>query len=153
MPFFGLIKESDNNLTIIQNHIILIFKLYVYHSRERGFLNLDNLLNEFTRVKIVEKKTASVSIEKTIQFNKGWQVANFLSNLILSTQLSWFLFFIYLFVYLFVCLFIYLFIYVFIYLSIYLFIYSFIFLNFAIHECLRDGGNKGLMRIIVVISF
>ena len=132
---------------------MFIFKLHVYHSRERGFLNLDNLLNEFSRVKIVEKKTASVSNEKTIQFNKGWQVANFSSDLILSTQLSWFLFFIYLFIYLFICLFVCLFIYLFIYSFIYLFIYLYIFLKFAIPECLRDGRNKGLVRIIVVISF
>ena len=39
---FGFINESDNNLNILQNHI-LIFKLYVYQSRERGVLNLNSL--------------------------------------------------------------------------------------------------------------
>ena len=38
---FGFINESDNNLNILQNHILLIFKLYVYQSRERGVLNLN----------------------------------------------------------------------------------------------------------------
>ena len=37
---FGFIIESDNNLNILQNHILLIFKLYIYQSRERGVLNL-----------------------------------------------------------------------------------------------------------------
>ena len=36
---FGFIKESDDNLNILQNHILLIFKLYGYQSRERGVLN------------------------------------------------------------------------------------------------------------------
>ena len=35
---FGFINESDNNLNILQNHILLIFKLYVYQSRERVVL-------------------------------------------------------------------------------------------------------------------
>ena len=30
---FGFIIESDNNLNILQNHILLIFKLYIYQSR------------------------------------------------------------------------------------------------------------------------
>ena len=28
--FFGFTNESDNNLNILQNHIFLIFKLYIY---------------------------------------------------------------------------------------------------------------------------
>ena len=31
---FGFINKSDNNLNILQNHI-LIFKLYIYQSREK----------------------------------------------------------------------------------------------------------------------
>ena len=27
--FFGLTNESDNNLNILQNHILLIFKVYI----------------------------------------------------------------------------------------------------------------------------
>ena len=38
---FGFINESDNNLNILQNHILLSFKLYIYQSRERGVLNLN----------------------------------------------------------------------------------------------------------------
>ena len=32
---FDFINESDNNLNILQNHILLIFKLCIYQSRER----------------------------------------------------------------------------------------------------------------------
>ena len=72
----GVIKESHNNLTVSQNHILLTLKLYVYLSRWGGFLNFDNLLIEITKVEKIDKDFASVSNEKTIQFNKKWQVTD-----------------------------------------------------------------------------
>ena len=57
---FGFINESDNNLNILQNHTLLIFKLYVYRSRERGVLNLNSLIKNVTKVKKLERKIASV---------------------------------------------------------------------------------------------
>ena len=53
---FGFINESDNNLNILQNHILLILKLYVYQSRERGDLNLNSLIKNVTKVKKNTKK-------------------------------------------------------------------------------------------------
>ena len=70
---FGFINESDNNLNILQNHILLIFKLYIYQSRERGVLNLNGLIKNVTKVKILERKIASVCEKKTIQFNNKWK--------------------------------------------------------------------------------
>ena len=67
---FGFINESDNNLNILQNHILLIFKLYIYQSRERGVLNLNGLIKNVTKVKKLERKIASVFEKKTIQFNE-----------------------------------------------------------------------------------
>ena len=69
---FGFINESDN-LNILQNHILLIFKLYIYQSRERGVLNLNGLIKNVTKVKILERKIASVCEKKTIQFNNKWK--------------------------------------------------------------------------------
>ena len=66
---FGFINESDNNLNILQNHILLIFKLYIYQSRERGVLNLNGLIKNVTKVKKLERKIAYVCEKKTIQFN------------------------------------------------------------------------------------
>ena len=37
---FSFINQSDNNLNTLQNRILLIFKLYIYQSRERGFLKV-----------------------------------------------------------------------------------------------------------------
>ena len=65
---FGFINESNNNLDILQNHI-LIFKRYIYQSREREVLNLNSLIKKVTKVKKLEMKIASVCGKKTIQFN------------------------------------------------------------------------------------
>ena len=70
---FGFINESDDNLNILQNHILLIFKLYICQSSERGVLNLNGLIKNFTKVKKLERKIASVCKTKTIQFNKKWK--------------------------------------------------------------------------------
>ena len=70
---FGFVNESDNNLNILQNHILLIFKLYVYQSRERGVLNLNSLIKNVTKVKKLERRIASECEKKTIQFNNKWK--------------------------------------------------------------------------------
>ena len=66
---FGFVNESDNNL----NHILFIFKLYVYQSRERGVLNLNSLIKNVTKVKKLKRKIATVYEKKTIQFNNKWK--------------------------------------------------------------------------------
>ena len=40
---FDFINELDNNLNKLQDHI-LIFKLYIYQSRERRVLNLNGFI-------------------------------------------------------------------------------------------------------------
>ena len=37
---FSFINQSENNLNTLQNHTLLIFKLYIYQSRERGVLKV-----------------------------------------------------------------------------------------------------------------
>ena len=70
---FGFVNESDNNLNVLQSHILLIFKLYIYQSRERGVLNLNSLIKSVTKVKKLEIKIAFVCEKKTIQFNNKWK--------------------------------------------------------------------------------
>ena len=53
--------------------MLLIFKLYVYQSRERGVSSLNSLIKNDTKVKKLERKIASVCKEKTIQFNNKWR--------------------------------------------------------------------------------
>ena len=66
---FGFINESDNNLNTLKNHILLIFKVYIYQSRERGVLNLNCVIKNATKDKKLERQITSVYEQKTIQFN------------------------------------------------------------------------------------
>ena len=61
---FGFINESDSNLNTLQNHILLIFKVYIYQSRERGVLNLNCVIKNVTKVKKLERKIASAYEKK-----------------------------------------------------------------------------------------
>ena len=70
---FGFINESDNNLNILQNHILLIFNLYIYQSREIGVSDLNGLVKNVAKVMKLERKIASVCKRKTIQFNDKWK--------------------------------------------------------------------------------
>ena len=57
-------NETHSNLSILQNHVLLIFKLYVYQSMEKGVLNLNSLIKNVTKVKNLERKIASVCEKK-----------------------------------------------------------------------------------------
>ena len=58
--------DSTNNDSIFENnkclsnHILLIFKLYVYKSREKKLINIDNLITEIRKVKRIEKETCFI---------------------------------------------------------------------------------------------
>ena len=54
----------ENNKILI-NHILLIFKLYVYKSREKKFININNLIAEIRKVKRIEKEIALNNSMKT----------------------------------------------------------------------------------------
>ena len=49
--------------------MLLIFRLYVYQSREKAVLNLNRLMRNVTKVKKLDMKIASVCKKDTIQFN------------------------------------------------------------------------------------
>ena len=46
---FGFTNGIENNGYKITNHILLIFKLRVYKSKERGTLELSSLINEIKK--------------------------------------------------------------------------------------------------------
>ena len=48
----------ENNKIFI-NHMLLIFKLYVYKSREKKFININSLIAEIQNVKRIEEENAS----------------------------------------------------------------------------------------------
>ena len=70
---FGFINGIENNVYKIKNHILLIFKLHVYKSREGGTLELSKLINEIKKVKLLEKNSAQNHVRKLEQYNIKWE--------------------------------------------------------------------------------
>ena len=52
----GHINLSDDYLLI--NHIILIYKFYIYNSRNRGYLNIEHLKAIIDKTKRIEEETS-----------------------------------------------------------------------------------------------
>ena len=57
---FGFLGYTNNdsifkNNKCLSNYILLIFKLYVYKSREKKLLNINNLIAEIRKRKRIEK--------------------------------------------------------------------------------------------------
>ena len=70
---FGFINGIENSVYKIINHVLLIFKLHVYQSRERGTLELSRLMNEIKKAKLQEKKIAQNHVKKLEQYNIKWE--------------------------------------------------------------------------------
>ena len=71
----GILDSASNNSffennEILINHILLIFKLYVYKSGEKKFININNLIVEIRKVKRIEKEIALNNPMKKIAFKK-----------------------------------------------------------------------------------
>ena len=65
----------ENN-KCLSNHILLIFKLYVYKSREKKLININNLMAEIRKIKRIEKEIALTNSKKTIAFTRKWHIIN-----------------------------------------------------------------------------
>ena len=70
---FGFINVIENSAYETTNYILLIFKLYVYKSRETGTLELSSLINEIKKVKVLEKKLAQNYERKLEQYDIKWE--------------------------------------------------------------------------------
>ena len=74
--FCGILDSASNgfifkNNKVFINHLLLIFKLYAYKSREKMFINLNNLSVGIRKVKIIEKKIAL-----TNSMTAKWHIIN-----------------------------------------------------------------------------
>ena len=67
---------SQSFINVFINHILLIFKLSVYKSREKKLININNLIAEIWKVKIIEKQIALTNSKKIIAFTKKWHITN-----------------------------------------------------------------------------
>ena len=60
----GHIELSDDYLLI--NHLILIYKFYIYNSRNRGYPNIENLKQLLIKLKGLRKKLANMNLKKDL---------------------------------------------------------------------------------------
>ena len=74
--FFGFLN-LNSNLGLIQNHILLIFKIYLNKSRKYERVTLNGLIKNIANVITIERKIANNDTKKIeIHSNKWEKVAN-----------------------------------------------------------------------------
>ena len=71
----GIFNDSVSNIHLI-NHILLLFKLYIYKSRSKHRLNIHELLANILNIKKLEKVTAIGNVKKVAAYNKKWDITN-----------------------------------------------------------------------------
>ena len=64
LGFLGFLN-IDPELLLIQNHLLLIFKIYIYNSRKSESLKIKSLLREITKFKNTEEKISLDNEKKT----------------------------------------------------------------------------------------
>ena len=71
--FFGFTNTYPND-TLIKNHILLVFKKYVYKSRKYEKISLNTLTRNVTKEKKQRKKIAENNEKKIMLYNKKWKI-------------------------------------------------------------------------------
>ena len=62
--------------------MLLIFKLYVYRSREKQFIHINNLIAEIKSVKTTEKEIATSNLKKKIVSKNKWHITSDITSII-----------------------------------------------------------------------
>ena len=65
--------DLDTNENLILNHLLLIFKMYIYNARTRGYLNVSHLLVYIKSIKDIEKKLCENDAKRRKKFIKKWE--------------------------------------------------------------------------------
>ena len=68
----GFLDFSEREYLFLFNHVLLVFKLYLYKTREEKILHLKMLLMNIVDVKKIEKKIAATD-KKMDRYKKKWQ--------------------------------------------------------------------------------
>ena len=68
-------NEANDNYNLL-NHILLIFRYYIYILREKRILNIDILIANLIKVKKKEKQTSIATINKRKASKKNWCVTD-----------------------------------------------------------------------------
>ena len=70
--FFGFTEKHLDEYYILQNHLLLVFKIYLYRSRSYGFVCLKSLLLEIKKINCLEKKIAEANANKHRSYLFKW---------------------------------------------------------------------------------
>ena len=62
--------DLDTNEHFISNHLLLIFKIYIYNARTTGYLNKSHLLIYIKGIKDTERKLCENNAKRRKRFNK-----------------------------------------------------------------------------------
>ena len=71
--FLGFLNV-DPELLLKQNHLLLIFKIYIYNSRKSESLKIKFLLREITKVKNIEEKISLDNEKKHTIYKRRWHL-------------------------------------------------------------------------------
>ena len=71
----GFYHDNTQNATLV-NHILLIFKIYVYKSRERGTLSVQNLITYIKDIAILEMNISTFTPQVGNKYLLKWQPIN-----------------------------------------------------------------------------
>ena len=82
--FLGFLNV-DSELLLIQNHLLLIFKIYIYNSRKSESLKIKSLIREITKVKNIEEKISLNNEKKHAIYKRKWQLV----ENVLKTKTFW----------------------------------------------------------------
>ena len=67
--------DSVSNIHLI-NHILLLFKLYFYKSRNKHQLNINELLANILNITKLEKATTFGNAKKVAAYNQKWDITD-----------------------------------------------------------------------------
>ena len=65
--------DLDTDELLILNHLLLIFKMYIYNARTTGYLNVSHLLIYIKDIKDTEKKLSENDAKRRKKINKKWK--------------------------------------------------------------------------------
>ena len=73
---FGFLNYENNS--DINNHLILIFKYYLFNSRDQKKLSLEVLKKKIVKIYNIEKQICLNDFKKTRKFKKKWEIISHL---------------------------------------------------------------------------
>ena len=71
----GIFNDSVSNIHLV-SPILLLFKLYIYKSRNKHRLNIHELLANILNIKKLQKVTAIGNVKKVAAYIKKWDITN-----------------------------------------------------------------------------